>query len=208
MSSPSAGPWLDWALAKAICKGTQVAIDLNGSMAPVAVVTTLNTQVYCTEFGGLDVVKDGSDGKTFLHKNAPAPTSCAPAEDCSNAVDDDEDLEFVYVDPTVQNVPPSARYMPDGSAVVSRDELLAFIGEAMERVTTVHHGHMPEITLVDHDTAHGRWGLTNYFEYQASDGSLRWSRGIGHYHEIYVRTENGWRIRRSEFYRRDMDQPS
>jgi hypothetical protein len=78
-------------LAKAICKGTQVAIDLNGSMAPVAVVTRLNTQEYCTEFGGLDVVKDGSDDKTFLHKNAPAPATCAPAEICDNAIDDDLD---------------------------------------------------------------------------------------------------------------------
>ena len=63
-------------LAKAVCKGAQVAIDLNGSMAPVAVVTTLNTQKYCTSFGGATVVKDGSDDKTFLHKSAPAPGGC------------------------------------------------------------------------------------------------------------------------------------
>jgi hypothetical protein len=65
-------------LAKAVCKGAQVAIDLNGSMAPVAVVTTLNTQKYCTSFGGATVVKDGGDDKTFLHKSAPAPGACPP----------------------------------------------------------------------------------------------------------------------------------
>lgn len=62
-------------LVKAACKGTQVAVDVNGTMAPVAVVTTLNTQRYCTEFGGT-AVKDGSDDKTWLHKDADAPPSC------------------------------------------------------------------------------------------------------------------------------------
>jgi hypothetical protein len=62
-------------LTKAVCKGTQVAIDLNGSMSPVSVVTTLNMDRYCTEFGGA-LVKDGSDDKAFLRKDAPAPSAC------------------------------------------------------------------------------------------------------------------------------------
>ena len=65
-------------LAKAVCKGSQVAIDLDGTMSPVAVVTTLNAEAYCTEFGGV-AVQDGSDGKTFLRTNAAAPGSCAAA---------------------------------------------------------------------------------------------------------------------------------
>ena len=62
-------------LAKAICKGSQVAIDLNGSMSPVAVAMTLNTQQYCTSFGGT-ATKDGSDDKTFLRKDALVPANC------------------------------------------------------------------------------------------------------------------------------------
>ena len=65
----------DGALAKAICRGSQVAIDLNASMSPVAVITTLNNDVFCTEFGGT-VVKDGSDEKTFMRKDALAPAVC------------------------------------------------------------------------------------------------------------------------------------
>jgi hypothetical protein len=65
----------DGVLAKAVCKGSQVGIDLNGSMSPVTVVTTLNSEQYCTEFGG-SVVKDGSDDKTFLRKGALAPVGC------------------------------------------------------------------------------------------------------------------------------------
>lgn len=62
-------------LAKAICKGAQVAIDLNGAMSPVSVVTTLNTEQYCTTFGGV-ASQDGSNDKTFLRKNAMSPGSC------------------------------------------------------------------------------------------------------------------------------------
>jgi hypothetical protein len=63
-------------LAKAVCKGAQVAITDQAGMAPVGVVTTLNTERYCTSFGGT-LKKDGSDGKTFLAKDAPAPSACA-----------------------------------------------------------------------------------------------------------------------------------
>lgn len=62
-------------LAKAVCKGPQVAIDVSGSMSPVAVVLNLNADVFCTEFGGT-LKKDGSDDKTFLRKDAPAPFAC------------------------------------------------------------------------------------------------------------------------------------
>ena len=66
----------DGVLAKAVCKGTQIAITDQAGMAPVDVVTTLNTERYCTSFGGT-LKKDGSDGKTFLAKDATAPTECA-----------------------------------------------------------------------------------------------------------------------------------
>ena len=62
-------------LVKAVCGGSQVAIDVRAGMAPVAVVTTLNTQQYCTLFGG-NLVHSGSNDKTFLSKDAPAPSGC------------------------------------------------------------------------------------------------------------------------------------
>jgi hypothetical protein len=37
---------------------------------------------------------------------------------------------------------------------------------------------------------------------------LQWLRGYGHYDEVYVRTGRGWRIKRSRFYRRDMNPPT
>lgn len=62
-------------LLKADCKGFQVAIEIDDTLAPVAVVTTLNTRQYCTSFGGT-AVKDGSNGVSFLHKDAGAPAAC------------------------------------------------------------------------------------------------------------------------------------
>jgi len=118
-----------------------------------------------------------------------------------------EDLEFVYADPSVMNVPPTAMTTPEG-AMVGRDEMVAHVSKAMEPVTTIHHGHMPEIRRVDADHAVGRWGLTNHCEWWDAEGGSHWLHGYGHYDEEYLRTTEGWRIRRSVFYRRDMvEQP-
>jgi hypothetical protein len=62
-------------LVKAVCKGPQVGIDLNGGMSPVSVVLTLNTEQYCTEFGGT-AVRDGSDDHVFLRRQASPPAAC------------------------------------------------------------------------------------------------------------------------------------
>jgi hypothetical protein len=115
------------------------------------------------------------------------------------------DLRFVYADPSVQHVPPDADVLPGGGAEVDRDRLVAFVSQAMRHVTTVHHGHMPEITLTGPDRAEGHWTLTNDCEITRPDGSHAWIRGYGHYDDEYVRTDAGWRISHSIFYRRDMD---
>ena len=115
------------------------------------------------------------------------------------------DLEFIYADPTIQNVPPDAEILADGTARVGREQLVAFVSEAMRSVTTVHHGHMPEIALTGQDAARGHWRLTNYCEFQNADGSYAWMRGYGHYDDVYARGAEGWRIKKSVFFRRDMD---
>jgi len=66
----------DGALVKAVCKGPQLAIGLGPGVAPVSVVTTLNTDRFCATYGGT-VVHDGSDGATLLHKDAAVAASCA-----------------------------------------------------------------------------------------------------------------------------------
>jgi hypothetical protein len=88
-------------LAKAVCKGSQVAVDVDGTMSPVAVVTTLNAEAYCTDFGGT-VVQDGGDDKTFLRKESAAPAGCgrAPESNCLDGLDDNGDGLADCQDPT------------------------------------------------------------------------------------------------------------
>ena len=63
------------ALVKAVCKGDQVALALDGGMAPLSVIVRLNTDDFCAEYGGT-AVHDGSDGSTLLRRAAAAPASC------------------------------------------------------------------------------------------------------------------------------------
>ena len=67
--------------------------------------------------------------------------------------------------------------------------LIAQIGE----VTTVHHGHMPEITFTGDDTADGVWAMEDRLWWP--EGSpIAHVHGWGHYHESYARSTDGWRI--------------
>ena len=64
--------------------------------------------------------------------------------------------------------------------------LQAMLGEAI----TVHHGHMPEITI-DGDAATGVWAMEDHIWFGA-DGPKLW--GVGWYEETYRRAADGWRI--------------
>ena len=57
---------------------------------------------------------------------------------------------------------------------------------------SVHHGHMPEITLTSGETATGIWAMDDYV--QTDDGRVGY-RGYGHYHESYRKDPlRGWLI--------------
>ena len=73
-------------------------------------------------------------------------------------------------------------------------EYLPFLRENIEPVTTVHHGHMPEIDLTSPTTATGIWAMED--ELWWPEGSpITHLHGYGHYHETYEKTPLGWRIR-------------
>jgi hypothetical protein len=68
---------------------------------------------------------------------------------------------------------------------------------------SVHHGHMPEITLTSWQTATGIWAMADYVE--SDDGRVGF-RGYGHYHEDYLKDpERGWLISRFELRRLRVD---
>jgi SnoaL-like domain len=82
---------------------------------------------------------------------------------------------------------------PTMPAMSSADEFVANVANLLSNATTVHQGHMPEITLTGNRTATGVWAMFDHVE-NASDG--RSFEGSGHYHERYEKGDDGrWRIK-------------
>lgn len=82
-----------------------------------------------------------------------------------------------------------ADYGEYGGVVEGREALAASMRHELAEAVTVHHGHMPEITLIDADTATGIWAMED--RVQRPDLTLH---GFGHYHERYRREDGAWRI--------------
>jgi len=82
------------------------------------------------------------------------------------------------------------------------DEWVASVSRNLAEVTTVHHGHMPEIVITGPDTARGIWAMQDYLEWEpGSRGYLgvrvpgqRGILGYGHYEEEYRKEEGGWKL--------------
>jgi uncharacterized protein (TIGR02246 family) len=82
----------------------------------------------------------------------------------------------------------------EGNVREGRDNIVGFIAKFLDGVVTVHHGHMPEITVTGPDTATGIWAMHDSLVFPTDPPSAM--RGWGHYTEEYVRDDGVWRIRR------------
>jgi len=83
---------------------------------------------------------------------------------------------------------------PEGGLIIGREAVVASMRDALVGAKTVHHGHMPEIELVSEAEAKGIWAMEDIVVLPegAPFGRIH---GHGHYHETYVRGEDGrWRI--------------
>lgn len=85
----------------------------------------------------------------------------------------------------------------------SRAEVVSLLAASLGNATTVHHVHMPEITVTG-DVATAIWAMNDYVTFPG-DGSPYVIRGYGHYHEEYVRTAAGWRVKSSTLERLRVD---
>jgi uncharacterized protein (TIGR02246 family) len=89
-----------------------------------------------------------------------------------------------------------------GGVMVGADDFMAFLRATLDGVVTVHHGHMPEITVTSPTEATGIWALEDLLRFP--DGTEL--RGYGHYHERYRKELDGeWRIAASRLTRLRMD---
>jgi uncharacterized protein (TIGR02246 family) len=97
--------------------------------------------------------------------------------------------------------------VPEADIVLTgRDAIVAGVRESLTGTRTVHHGHMPEITLTGPDTAAGTWAMFDYVEWpQSEDGSRVGLHGYGHYVEDYIREDGEWRISRTRLQRLRVD---
>src|ERR1700712_1673737 len=74
---------------------------------------------------------------------------------------------------------------------------LPFLRAAIGDVTTVHHGHMPELALTSETSATGIWAMEDKLWWP--EGSpIKHLHGYGHYHETYEKSDGEageWRIK-------------
>jgi hypothetical protein len=83
-----------------------------------------------------------------------------------------------------------------GGVQDGRDVVVESVSSALGSASTVHHVYTPEITLTGLDTASGVWAMEDWIRL-AIDGNAIAFHGCGHYHDEYVRTDQGWRIKSS-----------
>jgi hypothetical protein len=80
-----------------------------------------------------------------------------------------------------------------GDVVRGASEIAAYVRGHVDPVVTVHHGHMPEITLTSSSTATGIWAMEDVLRW-SEGGPFGAMHGFGHYHETYERVDGEWRI--------------
>jgi hypothetical protein len=83
---------------------------------------------------------------------------------------------------------------------------VATVRAAMADVTSVHHGHCPEIELVSATEARGIWAMEDMLWWpEGSAAPLRSLHGYGHYHETYQRLQGRWQISSMKLVRLRVD---
>ena len=73
------------------------------------------------------------------------------------------------------------------------DEFLARVQNHLTAALTVHHGHMPEIEVLDEQHANGIWSMFDLVEPRPGTGYPVLT-GFGHYTEEYRKVDGAWRI--------------
>jgi hypothetical protein len=83
-----------------------------------------------------------------------------------------------------------------GEPIIGADAHVAFVREALAGAKTVHHGHMPELSIDGPTEAHGTWAHADYVEWPSDPdtGERRGIMGFGRYDETYRKEDGVWKI--------------
>ena len=85
---------------------------------------------------------------------------------------------------------PDASFTGRGFTTVGSAAIIDRVRGYLDGGFSSHHGHMPELTIGEDDTAHGIWSMEDYVGLPTGEIF----RGYGHYEETYRRTPEGWKI--------------
>ncbi len=78
--------------------------------------------------------------------------------------------------------------------LVGRDAIVGQISRNLAAVTSIHHGHTPELALIGPDDATGIWAMSDILITRSGPQLGREMHGIGHYYDRYRRVDGAWRI--------------
>ena len=91
-----------------------------------------------------------------------------------------------------------------GGVIEGRREIASFVRNAIGEVTTVHHGHMPEINIISPTEATGTWAMEDTLRWP-DNSPIRMLHGYGHYHDTYEKPRDRWLIKTTKLTRLRVD---
>jgi hypothetical protein len=105
-------------------------------------------------------------------------------------------LRSVFADDAVVDVRGSTGTDDEEAGFIrDPDKFVEYCLGGLRGVTSVHHGHCPEIKLTSETTATGIWAMEDFLWCDETSAlPFKKLRGWGHYHEEYRKTANGWAI--------------
>jgi SnoaL-like domain len=86
-------------------------------------------------------------------------------------------------------------------------KFVADLSKTLDGVSTVRHGHMPEIELTSPTTPTGIWAMEDMLRWPRGS-AIRDMHGYGHYRETYELLPQGWRIKTLKLTRMRVDSTS
>jgi hypothetical protein len=88
----------------------------------------------------------------------------------------------------------------DADVVSTAQAIVDLIRSLTSTLTTVHHGHTPEITIESSSLARGIWAMEDVVRWP-EDTPGTGMHGFGYYEEEYIKSDSRWQISKVELKR-------
>ena len=92
-----------------------------------------------------------------------------------------------------------------GTYFINADDCVRVLSDVLLSYTSSHQGHSVEVDFLSDTEAKGVWSFSDRFWFKGADESQmfpnlgRSYRSWGHYHDIYRKSDKGWRIAATAF---------